>query len=163
MYPDKISPAAARYHYTRDAILRRAQLALAKLYDRPEKVIIVVSHSGFLRAGVSGSWYQNADYRIFDIVRSPLGTASPAPIANGSNEADVADGTDGANGTNGANGTQANGVEELRYKYSVSQHESTKKKGEKGGGMGWSSLDPVALGTALPLVHRAEVDGVIPN
>ncbi len=29
---------------------------------------MVVSHSGFLRVGVTGFYYANADYRIFDFV-----------------------------------------------------------------------------------------------
>ncbi|KAI0155408.1 phosphoglycerate mutase-like protein [Hypoxylon sp. FL1284] len=66
VFPDKTSPAASQYHFSKKAILMRAQIALKKLYDRPEKVIVVVSHSGFLRLGVSGYWYFNADYRIFD-------------------------------------------------------------------------------------------------
>lgn len=36
------------------------------LKERPEKVIAVVSHSGFLRCGVSQKKYENADFRIFD-------------------------------------------------------------------------------------------------
>ncbi|ORY54983.1 histidine phosphatase superfamily [Pseudomassariella vexata] len=66
IYPDKTTPAGARYSYTKKAILNRSQTALKRLYDRPEKVIIVVSHSGFLRLGVSGCCFFNADYRIFD-------------------------------------------------------------------------------------------------
>lgn len=66
MYPDKTSPAGARYHFRRDAVLERAQSALADLYRRPEDVIIVMSHSGFLRTGVAGRWFANADYRVFD-------------------------------------------------------------------------------------------------
>jgi len=41
-------------------------MALEDLYIRPEQVIIVVSHSGFLRQGVTGCWFDNADYRVFD-------------------------------------------------------------------------------------------------
>ncbi|KAI1770638.1 phosphoglycerate mutase-like protein [Hypoxylon cercidicola] len=66
VFPDKTSPAASQYHFTKKAILMRAQIALEKLYNRPEKVIIVVSHSAFLRLAVSGYSYFNADYRIFD-------------------------------------------------------------------------------------------------
>ncbi len=43
-----------------------ARAALRELYHRPEKYIVVVSHSGFLRTGISGHYYWNADYRIFD-------------------------------------------------------------------------------------------------
>ncbi|KAI1438428.1 phosphoglycerate mutase-like protein [Xylaria sp. CBS 124048] len=66
VWPDKISPTGSRYHYTKEAVLARAQAALRKLYERPEKVIIVMSHSGFLRLGVTGCWFFNADYRVFD-------------------------------------------------------------------------------------------------
>lgn len=75
VYPDKLSPAGAHYHPTRAALLERGQAALRRLYDRPEKVIIVVSHSGFLRLCVSGCYYMNADYRIFDF-------ADPAPAGH---------------------------------------------------------------------------------
>ncbi|KAI0842365.1 phosphoglycerate mutase-like protein [Hypoxylon sp. FL0890] len=66
VFPDKTSPAASKYHFTKAAILNRAQSALKRLYARPEKIIIVVSHSAFLRLAVSGYWYFNADYRVFD-------------------------------------------------------------------------------------------------
>jgi hypothetical protein len=66
VYPDKMTPAGAHYAYNKKALLGRAQAALSRLYDRPEKVIIVVSHSGFMRLCVSGCWFYNADYRIFE-------------------------------------------------------------------------------------------------
>ncbi|KAH8887840.1 phosphoglycerate mutase-like protein [Thozetella sp. PMI_491] len=66
VFPDKTSPAGSRYWYTKKAVLARAQFALADLYARPEKTILVVSHSAFLRRAVTGSWWFNADYRIFD-------------------------------------------------------------------------------------------------
>ncbi|KAI1633357.1 histidine phosphatase superfamily [Biscogniauxia mediterranea] len=65
-WPDKTSPAGSHYHYTKTALLVRAQASLKKLYERPEKVILVVSHSAFMRLAVTGCWYFNADYRIFD-------------------------------------------------------------------------------------------------
>jgi hypothetical protein len=40
------------------------------LHSRPEKVIAVVSHSGFLRVGVSARKYDNADFRVFDFQSS---------------------------------------------------------------------------------------------
>lgn len=73
VYPDKTSPAGSAYHYTRDALLARGQTALQRLYERPEKVIVVVSHSGFLRLAVTGCFYFNADYRIFDFVQGKGG------------------------------------------------------------------------------------------
>jgi len=39
---------------------------MRELYNRPEKAIVVVSHSGFLRLGVTTHYFFNADYRIFD-------------------------------------------------------------------------------------------------
>lgn len=66
VFPDKTSEAASRYRYSRSALLARAQFALEKLYNRPEKVIVVVSHSGFMRLAVTGCWFFNADYRVFD-------------------------------------------------------------------------------------------------
>ncbi|KAK4186797.1 histidine phosphatase superfamily [Podospora australis] len=66
VYPDKTSPAGAKYAYNKKAIMARGRSVLAELKERPEKAIIVVSHSGFLRVGVTGRWYFNADYRVFD-------------------------------------------------------------------------------------------------
>ena len=66
VWPDKTSPAGARYAKTSEAIVERGRLCLEALHARKEKVVFVVSHSAFLRAGVTGSWYFNADYRIFE-------------------------------------------------------------------------------------------------
>ncbi|KAF7543814.1 hypothetical protein G7Z17_g10439 [Cylindrodendrum hubeiense] len=66
VWPDKTSPAARRYAHTRRDILARGQIGLKDLSQRPEKLIFVVSHSGFLREGVVGFWFYNSDYRIFD-------------------------------------------------------------------------------------------------
>lgn len=66
IYPDKSSPKGKRYAQDRSAVLNRAQFALRKLYDRPEELIIVVSHSAFMRLAVTGAQFANADYRIFD-------------------------------------------------------------------------------------------------
>lgn len=66
IWPDKTSPEAQAYHHTRDAILARGQRCTAALSSRPENFVFVVSHSGFLRLGVVGWWFYNADYRIFD-------------------------------------------------------------------------------------------------
>lgn len=49
-------------------MLERGRSALADLYKRPEDVIVVVSHSGFMRTAVVGRWFANADYRVFDSV-----------------------------------------------------------------------------------------------
>jgi broad specificity phosphatase PhoE len=68
VYPDKTSPAGVAYRYGKEPILARGQSALADLYTRTEDVIVVVSHSGFMRTAVAGRWFANADYRIFDFV-----------------------------------------------------------------------------------------------
>ncbi|KAH7062271.1 histidine phosphatase superfamily, partial [Macrophomina phaseolina] len=65
-YPEKVNPPTNPYAFTRHAVVRRGQTCLEWLYTRPEKVIIVVSHSGFLRCAVSQRRYANADYRVFD-------------------------------------------------------------------------------------------------
>ena len=46
--------------------MNRAQSALRDLYARPEKLFIVVSHDGFLKAGVTGKTWANGDYRVFE-------------------------------------------------------------------------------------------------
>jgi broad specificity phosphatase PhoE len=66
VYPDKTSPAGSHYAYTKKALLNRAQLSLEDLYKCPEKVIVVVSHSGFMRQAMTGYWFFNGDYRTFD-------------------------------------------------------------------------------------------------
>ncbi|KAK4149647.1 histidine phosphatase superfamily [Chaetomidium leptoderma] len=61
LYPDKTSPAAsAIYGYSRQAIVGRGQSVLAELHARPEKAVLVVSHSSFLRVGVTGHFFMNA-------------------------------------------------------------------------------------------------------
>lgn len=67
LYPDKTSNLSSNpYAFTRKAILARGQARLQSLYNRPEKVIAVVSHSGFLRAAVCNRRFFNADWRVFD-------------------------------------------------------------------------------------------------
>lgn len=66
VYPDKTSPEAALYAFSRGAIVERARRALAELKGREEKAVVVVSHSGFMRQGMTGCWFYNADYRVFE-------------------------------------------------------------------------------------------------
>ncbi|KAF4976445.1 hypothetical protein FZEAL_6883 [Fusarium zealandicum] len=66
VWPDKASPAARQYAHTKRAILARGRRGLEALHSRPEKIIFVVSHAGFLRLGVVGFWLFNSDYRVFD-------------------------------------------------------------------------------------------------
>ncbi len=64
---DPIYPAkTGRYAFSETAIVKRGAECRVWLRARPEKVIAVVSHSGFLRVGVSNCGFGNADYRIFD-------------------------------------------------------------------------------------------------
>lgn len=41
--------------------------------ERPEKVIAVVSHAGFLRTAITHKRFANADYRIFGFARDEEG------------------------------------------------------------------------------------------
>ena len=61
-YPTK----SGRWAFTQEAVLRRAIDCRRWLKSRPERVIAVVSHSAFLRLGVTHSQFSNADYRVFD-------------------------------------------------------------------------------------------------
>jgi hypothetical protein len=66
-FPDKTTNGAENpYAFTQKAILARGQRALKDLYTRPEKVIAVVSHSGFLRTAVCNRMFFNADWRVFE-------------------------------------------------------------------------------------------------
>ncbi|GKT60822.1 phosphoglycerate mutase [Colletotrichum tofieldiae] len=67
VYPEKTSLAGAEYAFTREAILRRARAGVHSLCERKEKLVFVVSHSGFLRLGVTGYWFFNGDYRMFEL------------------------------------------------------------------------------------------------
>lgn len=72
VYPDKTSARGAQYSYSRSALLSRAQRALEALHQRSEKgVVVVVSHSGFLRQALTGYWFFNADFRIFEFDKNP--------------------------------------------------------------------------------------------
>ncbi|KAH6665802.1 histidine phosphatase superfamily [Halenospora varia] len=62
LYPSK----TGLYEYSKEAITKRGMTARKWLRQRPEKVIAVVGHSGFLRVGMSYRKYCNADFRIFD-------------------------------------------------------------------------------------------------
>jgi hypothetical protein len=52
--------------YNKSAVLRSAQYGLERLDHGHKKLLIVVSHSKFLRLAVSGAQYANADYCIFE-------------------------------------------------------------------------------------------------
>lgn len=70
---DPIFPSkAGRYAFTPKAITSGGEDCRSWLRARPEKVIAVVSHSGFLRVGVCNCGFANADYRVFDFVDDRL-------------------------------------------------------------------------------------------
>lgn len=67
LYPDKTTNLETNpYAFTQKAIVARGQTCLKDLYNRPEKVIAVVTHSGFLRTAVCNRMFFNADWRVFD-------------------------------------------------------------------------------------------------
>ncbi|KAK0714035.1 histidine phosphatase superfamily [Lasiosphaeria miniovina] len=70
VYPDKTSAAGAAYRYSRAAVLARGRAALQDVRDcsgcADGELVLVVTHSGFLRRSVAGRWFANADYRVFD-------------------------------------------------------------------------------------------------
>lgn len=67
LYPDKTTNLSTNaYAFTGKAILARGQTCLQSLYSRPEKVIAVVSHSGFMRVAVANRRFFNADWRVFE-------------------------------------------------------------------------------------------------
>jgi len=63
-YPAK----TGRWAFSREAVLQRGIDCRRWLRSRPENVIAVVSHCGFLRTAVCHSDFANADYRIFEFV-----------------------------------------------------------------------------------------------
>ncbi|KAG9629539.1 phosphoglycerate mutase-like protein, partial [Aureobasidium melanogenum] len=69
LWPSKTGP----YAFTRTATVARGQSCLRDLHSRKEKVIAVVSHSGFLRCAISLCKYANADYRIFNFMDTEQG------------------------------------------------------------------------------------------
>lgn len=62
IYPSKTGV----YEFTKEGIEARGVAVRKWLMARPEKVIAVISHAGFLRVGVSYRGYENADFRVFD-------------------------------------------------------------------------------------------------
>lgn len=67
IYPNK--SFGTPYAFTALANKARGEACLKALYERPEKVIAVVSHSAFLRTAISRRKFANADYRIFTFGR----------------------------------------------------------------------------------------------
>ncbi|KAI0175642.1 phosphoglycerate mutase-like protein [Hypoxylon sp. FL1284] len=64
VYPQKIG----LYESSEAAYRKRATFARRWLFQRPEKCIVVVTHSGFLRRTVKGPKYKNVEYRTYKLV-----------------------------------------------------------------------------------------------
>lgn len=61
LFPAKKGP----YIFTREAVKQRGINAKLWLKSRPEVLIIVVTHSAFLRTAVVGRRFANADFQLF--------------------------------------------------------------------------------------------------
>ncbi|KAI1760355.1 phosphoglycerate mutase-like protein [Hypoxylon sp. FL1150] len=64
IYPQKIG----LYESSEAAYRKRASFARRWLFKRPEKCIVVVTHSGFLKRTVQGPKYKNVEYRTYELV-----------------------------------------------------------------------------------------------
>ncbi|KAH9909362.1 phosphoglycerate mutase-like protein [Xylariomycetidae sp. FL2044] len=65
VYPQK----TGLYSDSEEAFRERGKIAKQWLFDRQEKCIIVVTHSGFLRRLVVGPKYRNVEYRTYTLRR----------------------------------------------------------------------------------------------
>ncbi|KAG9236299.1 histidine phosphatase superfamily [Amylocarpus encephaloides] len=64
---DPLYPAKSGiYSFSKKGLGERGREARRWLKNRPEQVIAVVSHSAFLKVGVSNKRFYNADYRVFE-------------------------------------------------------------------------------------------------
>ncbi|KAH8764634.1 histidine phosphatase superfamily, partial [Hyaloscypha finlandica] len=54
------------YACSYESLLERGRVARKWLKARPEQAIAVVSHDGFLRVGICGRKFGNADFRVFE-------------------------------------------------------------------------------------------------
>lgn len=80
-YPDKTTNLSQNpYAFTEKAILARGQTCLKALYSRPEKVVAVVSHSGFLRTAICNRMFFNADWRVFTFDEDAMAKSSESKI-----------------------------------------------------------------------------------
>ncbi|UNI15329.1 hypothetical protein JDV02_001870 [Purpureocillium takamizusanense] len=129
--------AAQLFGYTRASILARGRRALEALHARPERLVFVVSHSGFLRAGVCRWWFFNADYRIFDFDFVAVNDPAVSSEEGGEEKHQHQHHQQQQQ-------QQARGEEDNRLL--LRQHHSTDPKG----GLGSSFAERVALGEGLP-------------
>ncbi|KOS20054.1 putative phosphatase [Escovopsis weberi] len=133
-WPDKTSPLARNFANSRAAILARAGRALHALRRRGEDYVLVFSHGGFLREALTGWWFSNADYRVFEIV-DPSDT--------------LPDGDDGDHDDD----DDDDGQEEDVYRDLVGEERDRlrlRQKGTRSGGLGKSLMERARLGAGLP-------------
>ncbi|KAI0013418.1 histidine phosphatase superfamily [Xylariaceae sp. FL0662B] len=64
-YPQKIG----LYENSEEAFHKRASVAKRWLFGRPEKCIVVVTHSGFLKRVVQGPKFKNMEYKTYELVK----------------------------------------------------------------------------------------------
>ncbi|KAI0600786.1 histidine phosphatase superfamily, partial [Biscogniauxia sp. FL1348] len=64
IYPQKVG----LYGASPEALQKRSSFARRWLSERPEKCIIVVTHSGFLKRVVEGAKFRNVEYRSYEVV-----------------------------------------------------------------------------------------------
>jgi broad specificity phosphatase PhoE len=71
---DPLFPAKeGLYEFSEAALTERGIAARKWLKDRKEKVVAVVSHDGFMRVGICGRKFGNADLRVFEFEQDGLG------------------------------------------------------------------------------------------
>lgn len=70
VYPSK----TGLYEATEEAYQRRAACAKQWLYERPEKCIIIVTHSGFIKRMMDEPKFQNVEYHVYEFVGGAHGT-----------------------------------------------------------------------------------------
>lgn len=64
IYPQKVG----LYEASEEAFQRRASFAKRWLFKQPEKCIVVVTHSGFLKRVLGGPRFRNVEYRTYELV-----------------------------------------------------------------------------------------------
>jgi broad specificity phosphatase PhoE len=69
VYPQK----TGIYEASEEAFQSRAALANRWLLERPEKCVVVVTHSGFLKRIVGGPKFQNVEYRTYRFAEDDSG------------------------------------------------------------------------------------------
>ncbi|KAK8082249.1 phosphoglycerate mutase protein [Apiospora saccharicola] len=66
---DPVYPAKTGLYFpSEDALLKRARFAREWLFHRPEKHIVIVTHSGFLQRVAKGQKYRNVEYKMYEFI-----------------------------------------------------------------------------------------------